>query len=322
MPTATLLILTVLAATMPAPPTTPPPAPPAKLEFPLAGFRINLLEPFKESSSFSMSLPVSGDGTASVSVDRQPTMKERPSFQNFQDAKTLRAHNGDPILMERAPSSGEWRMEYTSTKAEMGSQPGSQPVPKKHIYQRVCSANGITYVISATALDSEWPVLGPKLKACADSFELSSAPDPGKVAIPSQGFRINKLDRAVPMDEKQELLSMGFVSVRIEPYAKTLKDYQAEHKTRVTIPNGKIKILAENTPAENTLVTEYVEEAPAGGIHPNVVRQAFVCEKVVLAHGQLYLAVGIHFDWDKEDVSYAQMKACVESLEAVPAPVK
>ena len=321
MPPSARLILTVLAAIAPAPPTTPAPAPPAKLEFPLAGFRINVLEPAKESSGFRMSIPVSGDGTASVGVNRQPTMKQRPSLQNFQDAKTLRAHNGDLILMERAPTSGEWRMEYTSTKPIMGNQ----PVPKQHIYQRVCSANGNTYVVSAEALDAEWAVLGPKLKACADSFELSSAPAPGKVVFPSQGFRINPFDRAVPMDEKQNLLSMGFLSVHVEPYSKTLKDYQAEYKSRVTIPNGKTKILAQDTQGENALVTEYVEELvvkfPADANRPDFVSQESICEKVVLAHGQLYLAVGIHFDWDK-DVSYAQMKACVESLEVLPAPAK
>lgn len=299
------------------PPTT-------KLEFPLAGFRINVLEPAKESSSFSFSFPISGNGSAEVGVDRQPTRKERPSLQNFQDAKTIGAHNGDTILMVRAPSAGEWRMEYTSTKPIMGNQ----PVPKQHVYKRVCSANGITYVISAMALETDWPVFGPKLKAYADSFELSPAPEPGKVAFPSQGFRINKPDRAVPMDEKQTLLEMGFVSVHVEPCTKTLKDYQAEHEASL-MKDPKNKILTENTPTENTLVTEYVEEIPTSGSPPsalpargnasNVVHQLMVCEKVVLAHGQLYGAMGIHFDWDKA-ASYAQMKACVESLEVMPVP--
>jgi hypothetical protein len=291
--------------------------PPAKLEFPLAGFSINAIEPAKESSGrFSIYFPVPGDGPAdpSVGVDRQPTMKERPSLQNFQDAKTLRAHNGDTILMERAPSSGEWRMEYTSTKPVMGNQ----PVPKQHIYQRVCSANGITYVVSAEALDTEWAVLGPQLKAGVDSFELSSAPAPGKVSFPSQGFRINKLDRAVPKDANQPLLSMGFVSVGIEPYTKTLKDYQTEHQPRITFPAGQVKILAENALAENALVTEYDEEIPGDKIRPHGT-QVLIYEKAVLAHGQLYRATGIHFDWDKT-ASAAQIKACVESLEALPAP--
>jgi hypothetical protein len=301
--------------------------PPTKLEFPLAGFRINAIEPAKESSgSFSIYFPVPGDGPAdaSVGVDRQPTMKTRPSLQNFQDAKTIRAHNGDTILMEHAPSSGEWRMEYTSTMPVMGNQ----PVPKQHIYQRVCSANGTTYVVSAEALDTEWAVLGPQLKAGVDSFELSTAPAPDKVSFPGEGFRINKSDRAVPKDKKQTLLEMHYVSVHVEPYAKTLKDYQGEHEA-ILMKDSKNKILAENTPTENTLVMEYIEEFPTSesspsalptrGSPPNVVHQLMVCEKMVLAHGQLYMAAGLHFDWDKA-TSYAQMKACVESLEAMPIP--
>ncbi len=334
-----LLIAILMAAITPvadppapaAPATTSPAAatpvantPPSKLEFPLAGFRINVLETAKDSGSFSFTFPVSGDGTASVGVGREPTMKQRPSLQIFQDAKTLRAHNGDTILIEQAPASGEWRMEYTSTKPIMGNQ----PVPKRHMYEQVCSANGITYVISASALETDWPVFGPKLKAYADSFELSSAPDPGKVAFPSQGFRINKPDLAVPVDGKQPLLSMGFVSVQVEPYTKTLKDYQAEFKTRVTIPNGEVKILTENAPVESTLVTEYVEveEFPGSGSPPNAlpakgmppkVFKTMVCEKVVLAHGQLYRATGMQIDTAS---SYAQKKACVDSLEAIPVP--
>ncbi len=301
-----------------------------KLDFPLAGFRINVLEPAKEpSGSFSIYFPVPGDvpadpsvGLPSVGVDRQPTMKERPSLQNFQDAKTLRAHNGDTVLMERAPASGEWRMEYTSTKPIMGNQ----PVPKEHVYQRVCTVNGTTYVVSAEALDTEWAALGPQLKAGVDSFELSSAPDPGKVAFPSQGFRINKSDRAVPKEEKQTLVEMNFVSVHVEPYAKTLNDYQAEHEASVR-KDPKNKIVAENTSADNALVMEYVEELPASesppgplrtrGSPPTVAHQLMVCEKVVLAHGQLYMAKGLRFDWDKA-ATYAQMKACVESLESTP----
>jgi len=302
-------------------------SPPTKLEFPLAGFRINsLVSSAMKEGGFGMSLPVSGDTNLfpSVGVHWQPTMKERPSLQNMKDAKTLRAHNDDTILMERTASPAEWLMEYTSDKTVMGTKAG----PKQHIYRRMVSANGLTYDISATTLDTQWPEFGPKLKACVDSFELSAVPAPGKVALPYQGYRISKLDVAAPADAQQEPLSMmsllNGVNVKIEPYTKTLKDYQAEHLSRVTIPNGKIKILAENSPAEDTLVTEYVEEIPVDKSHTrgnqfNPLGNLLVYEKAVLAHGQLYRATGLHWDWDKT-VSYAQIKACVDSLEAIPTP--
>jgi hypothetical protein len=79
--------------------------------------------------------------------------------------------------------------------------------------------------------------------------------------------------------------------------------------------NPKYKILAENMPAENTLVTEYADEIPADTQHPGFNAHSY--EKAVLAHGQLYSAWSLHWDWDKA-VSSAQIKECVESLEAIP----
>jgi hypothetical protein len=187
------------------------------------------------------------------------------------------------------------------------------------------SANGMTYDISATAPDAQWPEFGPKLKACVDSFELSPDPVPGKLAFPQQGYRISALDGPAPADANEELLSIGSVHVGIEPYTKTLKEYQAEHKPRMTtFPVGQLKILAEYAPAENALVTEYDEEVPenvtvTGKIFAPQGGQVLIYQKVVLAHGQLYWAAGLHWDWDKA-ASSTQIKACVESLEAIPAP--
>lgn len=286
---------------------------PAKLEFPLEGYRIDALNySGKMTDVFAMTLP--GHSSAVVKVARELTMKERPSLQNIKDAKTLRAHNDDPILLERTLSPTEWLMEYTSDKTAWGTKAAT----KAHTYERVVTAKDITYIISAIAPDVEWSEVAPKLKACVDSFELSSAPATGKVAFPQQGYRINKLDGVIPPDAQQPLIEIhGGVHVGIQPYAKTIEEYKAHHEPKLTtFPVGQTKILAENAPAENALVTEFVEEVPGDKISPKG-SQVLVFEKVVLVHGQLYYAAGLHWDSDK-DVSAAQIKACVESLEAMP----
>jgi hypothetical protein len=195
-------------------------------------------------------------------------------------------------------------------------------VQKEHSYWREVFTNGRTYTIDATAPDAQWPEFGPKVKACVDSFELSPDPVPGKLAFPQQGYRISALDGPVPADAHQPLLSMmgGMrpwrVSVAIEPYAKTLKDYQAERKPALMFDSkNKFKILEENMPAENVLVTEYAEEFPTDKNHPPARFLSY--EKVVLAHGQLYRAWAMVPETDPKTLT--QIKACVESLEAIPA---
>jgi hypothetical protein len=223
-------------------------------------------------------------------------------------------HSGDTILFKRAVSPTELLVEFTSKNAST--------VQKEHSYWREVFTNGRTYTIDATAPDAQWPEFGPKLKACVDSFELSPDPVPGKLAFPQQGYRISALDGPVPADAQQPLLSMmgGMrpwrVSVAIEPYAKTLKDYQAERKPALMFDSkNKFKILEENMPAENVLVTEYAEEFPTDKNHPPARFLSY--EKVVLAHGQLYQAWAMVPETDPKTLT--QIKACVESLEAIPA---
>ncbi len=359
-----LIVPILMAATTPVADPPAPAAPvadtprPAKLEFPLAGYRINALaSATKTSSIFTMSLPVSGNSQSSpsVKVNRQLTMKERPSKQNIADAKTIRAHNGDTILVERTLSPAEWRMEYTSTKDESGT---FETGMKTHIYRRMVTANGLTYDVSATVPETQWSALEAKLKACVDSFELSTDPAPGEVVFPQQGYRINILDGAAPADAKQTLIAMpGGVLVGIQPYTKSIEEYKAHHEPDIfrkvvnakkengvwieatsTSP-GPMKILTENAPAQNALVTEYAEEipvfpkqpppssivAPPRSNLPQVIYnkpengQVLIYEKVILVHGQLYWAAGIH-DGETDVVSYAEIKACVDSLETPPIP--
>ena len=68
-------------------------------------------------------------------------------------------------------------------------------------------ANNKVYKISASAPDTQWPELGPKLKTCVDSFDLSTDPAPGKTAFPHQGFRIRALDGAATEDKLQILFN-------------------------------------------------------------------------------------------------------------------
>ncbi len=312
MPSTTWMILTLLAATNPVPNM---PSPPAKLEFPLAGYRINALDSSSTNvvCGFMMSLPVTANsGSAQVMVSRFPPMDKNPSLQKWMaDSKSFHAHNGDTILLERAVSTTESRVEYT-TKGDKAGR-------KDHAYDRTLFANGVTYEIEATAPETQWKDVGPKLKACVDSFDLSPDPAPGKTAFPQQGYRISALDGATPVDAWRPLIMMpGGVFVAIQPYAKTIRDYQAERKPpMLTDPKHKFKILEEGAPTENALVTEYAEEIPADKKHPQG-SQALSYEKVFLAHGQLYRAAGRLDISDPKSMTL--IKSCVESLEAIPVP--
>jgi hypothetical protein len=308
MPPAALLILTLLAATDPVPSATPPPV---KLEFPLAGYRINALDSStNEPFYFTMFLPVSSNSFF-FKVDIQSLPE---TLQNYvKDEKSFLKQSGNTILLDRAPSPTEWLGEFTTT-VHSGQ--------KVHIYERALSANGRTDLIEATTPYALWPEVGAKFKASVDSFELSSEQVPGKVSFPQQGFRFSVLDGAAPVDAKQPLLmmfssSLGTHDVTIEPYTKTLKDYQAERQPPLrTNPKDKFKILAETSPAENALVTEYAEEFPVDKNHPQG-GQLLSYEKVFLAHGHLYRVWAYLYEADPK--STAQIKAWVDSLEVMPA---
>ncbi len=341
----------------------------AKLEFPLAGYRINVFEsnpatfPLQEPRFFTISTPegvvrfprpgaMGFDGLAlnvpganlehpALSIGRPLPADPKWTLQDSVDKiHSMLKHFGDTKLSEHA-SPTDFQVEYTE---------GLNGGPKNHIYERMGRAHGASYSIEARVPDAQWPELGPKLKAAVDSFEPSPDPAPGKLAFSKGGFRFSPLDGMIPKDRKQWLLLMFGVSVSVEPYSKTIKDYQAERKLPLffgelyseeeflkifgktlnkekmaniypvlvkTMSERPFKILAENMPAENALVTEYAEDIPADQNHPQGSR-IVTYEKVVLAHGQLYRAIG-HLN--EADPKYsALLKSCVESLEALPTP--
>ena len=299
---------------------TPQPIQPPKMEFPLAGYRINALDSAtKDFFNITMFLPVSKNSfngfSYKVDVSSQALKEGRPSLQSqVKETRSYFTQSGNAILLDREPSPTEWEGEFTT----MGRDKAG---PKEHLYERMIYANGRSYFIAAIAPDAQWKDVGPKMKACVDSFEPSPEPVPGKVSFPQQGFRFSVLDGAAPADAKQTMLrlpAMGFMGPTIEPYAKTIEDYKAERKPPMMAdPKHKFKIVAENAPEENALVTEYAEEIPPGNLKPQG-SEALSYEKVFLAHGQLYRVSAMLLNTDA--MSSAQIKACVESLEALPAP--
>lgn len=44
-----------------------------------------------------------------------------------------------------------------------------------HWYARAVSEGGKVYLVTATALDRQWPAVGEKLKTCVDSFKIEAA---------------------------------------------------------------------------------------------------------------------------------------------------
>ncbi len=318
MPSATLLILTLLAATSPVPSTTPPPV---KLEFPLAGYRINALDSArKDYFDITMYLPVPKNSfneySFNVDINSVPLEGGWSLPSKAKETRSYFTQSGNAILLDRETSPTEWVFEVTT----MGRDKAG---PKEHLYERMIYANGRSYFIAATAPDAQWKDVGPKMKACVDSFDPSPDPAPGKVSLPQQGFRFSVLDGAVPADAKQRLSRMTIpappgLGVTIQPYAKTLEDYKAERKPPLMMDSKhKFKIVAENAPEENALVTEYAEEIPPGNLRPQG-SEALSYEKVFIAHGQLYRVAALLIETDA--MSTAQIKAYVESLEAMPVP--
>ncbi len=316
------------AATSPAAVTaeqgTPPPAQPAKLEFPLAGYRINALDSARKGDFIlTMFLPVPKNTFSAFSFKVDITILTPKdgiaSWQNqIKENRSYFTESGNAILQDRSPSPTEWLLEATT----MGKDKAG---PKGRLYERMVYANGKLYSIIATAPEAQWKDAGPKLKACVDSFDPSGDPVPGKVSYPQQGFRISVLDGAAPADAKQTLLRqplpMGLLGVTIEPYTKTLEDYRAGRKPPfLSDAKHSFKILAETSPTENALVTEFAEVFPPAKNLPQG-GQLVSFEKVVLAHGQLYRVSAYQPQVDNPDPqTTAQIKAWVESLESMPAP--
>jgi hypothetical protein len=287
---------------------------PAKMEFPLAGYRINTYDPTaKEGFTLTMALPVPGKSSSfSVSVIRFLQMKTKPPLPI-----SFYPRSGYTVLSQHRASPTELRVEFT--KSYHGA-------PKDHDYSLSIFVNDRLYSVTATTSDTDWREVGAKLKTYVESFEPSPDPAPGKVAFPRQGFRISLLDEALPADSKQKLLLIeapgeNTMSVSVEPYTKTLKDYKSERKpTQMFDSKHKFKILEESEPAENALVTEYAEEFLTDKNHPPI--QLLSYEKVVLTHGQLYRASSFPFPakLPMDPKSLTQVKTWVESLEAMPIP--
>jgi len=289
---------------------------PVKLEFPLAGYSIDAYDSAKEEAAgFSMSLPVPGKSTwYAVTVKCTEVKGGKPPVQ-----KHFQGRSSDTLLFEHMASRTESKVEYIREGPGRGE--------KTHFYGWDIFANGKTYTIVGSMADADWAVAGDKVKAYVGSFEPTSSPVPGKMVFPREGFRIKALDEVIPANARGNLLSLsGGVSVSVEPYTKTLKDYRAERKPSWMLEaKDKVKILAENSPTENALVTEYAEElTPADKNHPQAA-QLLTWEKVILAHGELYRATFspaqvLSSLGPNDPQTAAQIKACVESLEAMPAP--
>jgi hypothetical protein len=315
MPPAALLLLTLLAAAEPVPSATPPPA---KLEFPQLGFRIN---DFEESRKASTGMPGMGwgvqlwpDGVIGLLPEvgvgvSLPTASKKTLADFVKDEKAAFAHFKYKILSEHSVSATEWQVEYLNDNNGHGDQ--------EHSYERVLLANGKFYKAGATVESAHWPELGAKLTACVNSLEPITGPgatlpaaSPAKLAFPQQGFRISPVDAASTSAKDTGALVLNDITVNSEAYAKSIEDYEAEFKTRPPDAQVKVKVDAESFPADNTWVTVFTLEAGPSKMQ--------FYQKVILAHGQLYQASAM-LDTYRFDPAYiAQLKACVDSLEIIP----
>jgi len=155
------------------------------LSFPTAGFTIAGLDeapPDTPHQALILFLPAEGGFAPNVNVRLQPfqgTMDEyrELNLKEIQQAKFKLL--GEPVVKD----DNSFVMEFTGNLQERTLR----------FYSRSVLSKGRVYLITATATDTQWPTVGEKLKACADSLKLTDkaatpeeAPKPAATEAPEK----------------------------------------------------------------------------------------------------------------------------------------
>jgi hypothetical protein len=136
----------------------------SRLHFPDNGFSITALEEASDdvgSQPITMYLPATEDFAPSVNVQIQPydgTLSEYIdlSRQQFEE------YGLDVADEKRSGEEVTW--EYTGSLQERDLK----------WYARAIHTEGKVYVVTATALASQWTSVSDKLKSCVDSFKMDA----------------------------------------------------------------------------------------------------------------------------------------------------
>lgn len=134
-----------------------------KLHFKTLGYSIEPLEDQTNSTTYQslmMFLPITNSFAPNVNVQIQPydgTMKEycELSFSQFKNY-------GFTLVSDTLITENTSVFEYTGTMQEN----------EFHWYGKAVSKGSKVYLVTATALNSQWPDVSAKLISCVDSFEL------------------------------------------------------------------------------------------------------------------------------------------------------
>ncbi len=291
-----------------AKPSTPTPLPTlVKLEFPKLGIRFGVFDP---GASPQPQQPLDFYFLM-VTVDILP---DKTLAEDMKLIKDWASNRGLKFLNERNPSAQEWVAEWAG-----GSLFGS----KMHGYSRLCFANGKVYDLKASLDETGWAKIGPKLKACVDSFELLPATDPApapaatpdsatKTEFPRSGFRITPPDLDTDSDKEQFVIYThyrtddgGFVgvAVTVRKYDKTLAEFVASYRPE------EAKNPTEKFPNPNTWTFE------SNNTH----------NRFVLTKGKLFQVSAMpSYGKNQSPELKALIRQCIDSLEpmesAAPMP--
>lgn len=139
---------------------------PARLEFKTAGFSIEALEPETPSDSVTpvmMTLPPRDGFAPNVNVVIQPWKEGIDGYVVLSKKQFESMHFTVISSVKSTPSSAT--LEYK----------GNLPQGALHFYSRAISTGDKVYLVTATALETNWPADSTKLKRCVDSFTLPTA---------------------------------------------------------------------------------------------------------------------------------------------------
>lgn len=136
----------------------------ASVKFPGYGFEIGALETGDPRVNFmplTMSLPASDGFAPNINVTLQSHKDSLASFVSL--TKEQFAQMQLTLVEEQLVGDYEWRVEYT----------GPFRNSTLHWYARAVAKDGRVYLATATALETQWPKVGARLREGVDSFKLT-----------------------------------------------------------------------------------------------------------------------------------------------------
>jgi len=119
------------------------------------------IEPLEGFQVLAMTLPVSDAFAANVNVQIQPYPGTLDDYVALSKQQFTQA--GLELIREARRGQSGWVVEYRGTMVDRDL----------HWYAKAELRQEKTYLATATALESQWPAVSRKLKACVDSLQVA-----------------------------------------------------------------------------------------------------------------------------------------------------